>query len=208
MDINCGAGIDGTAPIEEVGSKGFQMVLDCASGTKVKERVARVRAERVCPLADGGHHLTPPVQGTKADGQAAEASGLGPSVQGARDGLPGPTCGRSSRQDLMVVVQELALAAAIGFSGRIGTLARPSSARHACPDHNNPRPARFRISAPVPKVHGSQSGACFMRLTSWPSCGAAIVTMSPTLCVKPCPGASRSSTGANIVPRNSTAPSG
>src|SRR3954467_10097856 len=111
MDINCGGVIDGTETIEEVGSKGFQMMLDCASGTKVKERVARVRAERVCPLADGGHDLTPSDQGTKADGQAAEASGLGPSVQEARDGLPGPTCGRSSRQDLMVVVQELALAA-------------------------------------------------------------------------------------------------
>ena len=103
--------------MEEVGSKIFQIRLDCASGHEVKERVARVRAERVCPLADGGHDLTPTVQGTKADGQAAEASGLGPSVQGARDGLPGPTCGRSSRQDLMVVVRMVVAAELASATG-------------------------------------------------------------------------------------------
>jgi len=34
IDINCGGIIDGTETIEEVGSKIFQMVLDCASGTR------------------------------------------------------------------------------------------------------------------------------------------------------------------------------
>ncbi len=46
------------------------------------------------------------------------------------------------------------------------------------------------------------------RLTSAPSAGVAIVTMSPTTCVKPWPGPWRSCVGANIVPRNSTRPSG
>ena len=38
--------------------------------------------------------------------------------------------------------------------------------------------------------------------------GAEMVVTSPTLCVKPWPLAPRSFTGANMVPRNSTAPSG
>jgi altronate hydrolase len=39
MDINCGGIIDGTETIEEVGGKIFQMMLDCASGTKSKSEL-------------------------------------------------------------------------------------------------------------------------------------------------------------------------
>jgi hypothetical protein len=38
-----------------------------------------------------------------------------------------------------------------------------------------------------------------MRLTRLPSFGAAMVTMSSLLCVKPCPGVSRSWIGANYI---------
>src|SRR5689334_2664228 len=68
--------------------------------------------------------------------------------------------------------------------------------------------ARLRISALTPKVHGSHSSLGRIRLTSLPSCGADMVTMSSRLCVNPCPAASRSFTGANMVPRNSAKPSG
>ncbi|PAV71424.1 hypothetical protein WR25_10001 [Diploscapter pachys] len=50
---------------------------------------------------------------------------------------------------------------------------------------NSPRAARLRISAPIPN---SQAGASFewtTRLTSRPSRGVAIATVSPTLWVKP-----------------------
>jgi altronate hydrolase len=36
MDINCGEVIDGTATIQEVGARFFQMMLDCASGKQSK----------------------------------------------------------------------------------------------------------------------------------------------------------------------------
>ena len=39
IDINCGGVIDGTETIEEVGSKIFQMMLDCASGTRSKSEL-------------------------------------------------------------------------------------------------------------------------------------------------------------------------
>ncbi len=73
---------------------------------------------------------------------------------------------------------------------------------------SSPRAARLRISAPTPNDHASHRSVGIIRFTSRPSFGAAIVTISPVLCVNPLPGAPRSSTGANIVPRNSTAPSG
>ena len=41
-----------------------------------------------------------------------------------------------------------------------------------------------------------------------PSSGAEIFTTSPTLWVKPLPGAPRSSSGVNIVPMKSITPSG
>ena len=71
-----------------------------------------------------------------------------------------------------------------------------------------PRWARLVMSARMPKVQGSHSELGFMRLTSAPSLGAAMVTMSPGLWVKPMPGSSRSCVGANMVPRKSTKPSG
>ena len=67
--------------------------------------------------------------------------------------------------------------------------------------HSRPRFARLRIRCEAPKVQGSQSSVRRMRLTSAPSSGAAMVTMSPYLWVKPPPGVSRSSIGANMVPR-------
>ncbi|HET9538774.1 MAG TPA: altronate dehydratase family protein [Mesorhizobium sp.] len=39
MDINCGEIIDGSATIQEVGARFFQMMLDCASGTKSKSEL-------------------------------------------------------------------------------------------------------------------------------------------------------------------------
>ena len=71
-----------------------------------------------------------------------------------------------------------------------------------------PRLARLRMRLPAPNVHGGQASQWRMRLTSRPSSPAETVTTSPGLWVKPLPGASRSAIGANIVPRNSTAPSG
>jgi hypothetical protein len=49
------------------------------------------------------------------------------------------------------------------------------------------RAGEVRHQAPVPKVHGATSPQCFTRLVSAPSFGVAMVTMSPTLWVKPCP---------------------
>src|SRR5690606_10500008 len=73
---------------------------------------------------------------------------------------------------------------------------------------SRPRVARLLISARMPKV---QSGACsaeFTTFTRLPSRGEDMSTMSPRLWVKPLPGSSRSSVGTNIVPVNSTKPSG
>ena len=64
------------------------------------------------------------------------------------------------------------------------------------------------MSATLPQVQGAIRSDVFTRLTSVPSAGVATLTTSPTTCVKPCPGPWRSYVGANIVPRNSTKPSG
>ena len=39
MDINCGGILDGSATIDEVGARFFQMILDCASGRKSKSEL-------------------------------------------------------------------------------------------------------------------------------------------------------------------------
>jgi altronate hydrolase len=39
MDINCGEVIDGTASIEELGARLFQMLLDTASGQRTKSEL-------------------------------------------------------------------------------------------------------------------------------------------------------------------------
>jgi altronate hydrolase len=39
MDINCGEVIDGTASIEELGGRLFQMLLDTASGQRTKSEL-------------------------------------------------------------------------------------------------------------------------------------------------------------------------
>src|SRR5690606_29526103 len=96
---------------------------------------------------------------------------------------------------------------AAGDDDPLAGKARVSRARHA-PAPSRPRRARLAISAPIPSVHGSASLDVTTRLTSRPSLGLAMATRSPTLWVKPRPGSSRSCTGANSVPRNSTKPSG
>src|SRR5207302_7340827 len=73
---------------------------------------------------------------------------------------------------------------------------------------NSPRAARLRISARVPNVHGGASREVATIFASMPRLGVEMRTSSPILCVKPRPGSSRSSVGANKVPRNSTKPSG
>ena len=50
-------------------------------------------------------------------------------------------------------------------------------------------------------VHGAALSVVVTRLRRVPRCSDVTVTSSPTLWVNPWPGASRSSTGANIVPR-------
>ena len=39
VDLNCGGILDGTATIEEMGERIFQMMLDCASGMKSKSEL-------------------------------------------------------------------------------------------------------------------------------------------------------------------------
>ena len=59
----------------------------------------------------------------------------------------------------------------------------------------------------MPKVQGAIRSLWPTRLVSAPSLSAEMRTMSPCLWVKPRP-AARSSTGANMVPQNSSTPSG
>ena len=51
MDINCGEIIDGTASVQEMGERIFELVLATASGEPTQERAPRLRAERVRALA-------------------------------------------------------------------------------------------------------------------------------------------------------------
>ena len=67
--------------------------------------------------------------------------------------------------------------------------------------YSSPRFARLRIRWLAPNVQGAASLVRTIRFIKDPSSGEDTVTTSPTLCVKPLPGASRSSTGANMVPR-------
>src|SRR5258708_2915785 len=71
-----------------------------------------------------------------------------------------------------------------------------------------PRAARFSMSARTPKTHGGAAFDRVTRLASAPSFDEAMVTTSPVLWVNPPPPPSRSLVGANMVPRNSTKPSG
>ena len=64
------------------------------------------------------------------------------------------------------------------------------------------------MSSTAPIVQRATVSLVFTRFTSAPSEGVEIVTTSPTAWVNPCPGPWRSFTGANIVPRKSTNPSG
>src|SRR5437763_10607292 len=104
---------------------------------------------------------------------------------------------------------------AVGLALRIAGRAepeieqRPRSLRQGrVSAHNRPRPARLRISASAPNSQGGILSLWPTRFTSAPSFGEDTVTISPSLWVKPWPGASRSSIGADIVPRNSTKPPG
>src|SRR6056297_510999 len=74
--------------------------------------------------------------------------------------------------------------------------------------HRRFRAARLRINADVPKIHSGQSEDRRTVLLSVPNAGSDMFTTSSTWWVNPCPGASRSCTGANIVPQNSMNPSG
>src|SRR5262249_55062917 len=108
------------------------------------------------------------------------------------EGLQGPRCGGGGSALLPPV-----LAARVTARR---ALSRP------CPRATplaqiSPRLARFCISAPAPKVHGSASDAWTTAFDSRPSLGDATVTTSPTLWVKPWPFTSRASTGENMVPR-------
>src|SRR6185437_15969006 len=76
------------------------------------------------------------------------------------------------------------------------------------PEPSRPRAARFRMSADNPKVHGGAASHVVTLFSRIPSRSLNTRTTSPCLCVKPRPGTSRSSMGANIVPRNSAKPSG
>src|SRR5690606_27533943 len=71
-----------------------------------------------------------------------------------------------------------------------------------------PRAARLRMNAAMPSSHGGASREVVTVFVRRPSLCELIVTRSPSLCVKPAPGVSRSCVGANSVPQNSTKPSG
>src|SRR5690606_19525965 len=68
------------------------------------------------------------------------------------------------------------------------------SAHRAPP--SRPREARLRISPPTPRVQGGAWSQVVTRFSSTPRRGEDTRTRSPTLWVKPPPGASRSSMGA------------
>ena len=61
MDINCGEIVDGTASIQEMGQRIFELVLATASGEHSQERAARLRAERVRALAGRRGDVAPSV---------------------------------------------------------------------------------------------------------------------------------------------------
>src|SRR5262249_39584236 len=73
---------------------------------------------------------------------------------------------------------------------------------------SKPRTARLRMSADIPDFHGGAFSQVVTLFSRVPSLSLKTRTTPAVLCVKPLPGASRSSTGANIVPRNRTKPSG
>src|SRR5450830_1736584 len=89
-------------------------------------------------------------------------------------------------------------------------LVRPGSQRrtHSALPCSSPRAARLAMKARRPKRQGAALSLCATRLCSAPSQALWMVTTSPSLWVKPPPGWSRSSMGANKVPRNSMKPSG
>src|SRR3546814_5177048 len=103
-----------------------------------------------------------------------------------------------------VCSSDLDPAAAAADEDALALQARIDGAVHA----SRPRLARFAISAESPKLQGSASFDVTTRFTSLPRRGVEMATLSPTLWVKPCPGSSRSCTGANSVPRNRANPSG
>src|SRR5690606_12202796 len=73
---------------------------------------------------------------------------------------------------------------------------------------SRPRPARFRISSTTPVVQAGAWSQVATTFSSTPSFSDETRTRSPTLWVNPLPGAPRSSTGANMVPRYRAKPSG
>src|SRR5699024_4477544 len=96
----------------------------------------------------------------------------------------------------------------VGLAAGAGTGVCGGQSAHERVLPRRPRAARLLISAPIPKVQPSIDSLCRTRLTSVPNRGEEMRTMSSTWWVNPWPTSSRSSTGANIVPRYSTNPSG
>src|SRR6476659_1862234 len=77
------------------------------------------------------------------------------------------------------------------------------------PGHrSSPRPARFAMKPRMPTVQRGADSAVVTSLTSVPSCSEATTTASPRWWVKPSPGTSLSSVGANILQKNRAKPSG
>ena len=58
IDLNCGEIADGTATVDEIGERLFQLMLDTASGAKTQERAARLRPERVRAVVPGRGDVT------------------------------------------------------------------------------------------------------------------------------------------------------
>ena len=152
--------------------------------------------------------------GRRAPGRASSASSRhGRSVRPRRSTCASRSCSNPRRwRTCSRPIRAASASSALSRRVRAGLRrARAASGRQPPAwrgQRSRPRAARLRISAPAPNVHGSHWSVGRMRFTRLPNFGAAMVTMSPDLWVKPWPGASRSSTGANMVPRNSTAPSG
>ena len=93
--------------------------------------------------------------------------------------------------------------------GRRGSArGREARAQGADQAPSSPRRARLAIKAPVPKDHASASSQATTSLTSAPELGRGDRHHVAALVGEALPGAPRSSIGANMVPMNSTSPSG
>src|SRR5690606_18735915 len=139
--------------------------------------------------------------------------GVGPAGEGFGGGLDrlvdfGRAAAREAGDDVFGVRRVAAFQRAVRAGPFAGDEVAESAGFHDQILSMRPRPARFRTNAEMPISHGGASREVVTVLTSVPSRRELIVTRSPSLCVKPAPGSSRSCVGANRVPQNSTNPSG